>query len=212
MKKAIIGKKVGMTQVFLENGDCIPVTVILAGPCPVIAKKTVEKDGYSSLVLGFEAIPERKLNKAELGQFKKANLEPMRTLKEFKLDDAASAEVGKVYDVAQFATGDKVDVCGTTRGRGYTGVIQRWNQHRLMMTHGVRPVHREVGSMGANSDPSRVMKLKKMPGRYGHERVTIQNLQVVKVDLEKNVLLVKGAVPGPKGSLVTVVNSVKAKN
>lgn len=209
MKKAIIGKKVGMTQVFLENGDCLPVTVILAGPCPVVSKKTVEKDGYSSAVLGFETTTEKKLNKAQLGQFKKANLQPMRTLKEFKLDNAEALEVGTVLDVTQFASGDKVDVCGTTRGRGYTGVIQRWNQHRLKMTHGTGPVHREVGSMGANSDPSRVMKLKHMPGRYGHERVTIQNLQVVKVDLDKNVLLVKGAVPGPKGSLVTVVNSVK---
>lgn len=209
MKKAIIGKKVGMTQVFLENGDCLPVTVILAGPCPVVAKKTVEKDGYKSAVLGFEAVPERKLNKADLGQFKKANLEPMKTLKEFKLDGIDTLEVGAVLDVTQFNSGDKVDVCGTTRGRGFTGVIQRWNQARLRMTHGTGPVHREVGSMGANSDPSRVMKLKNMPGRYGHERVTIQNLQVVKVDKEKNVLLIKGAVPGPKGSLVTVINTVK---
>lgn len=209
MKKAIIGKKVGMTQVFMENGDCLPVTVILAGPCPVVAKKTAEKDGYVSAVLGFEAISEKKLNKANLGQFKKANLEPMKTLKEFKLDNTAALEVGTVLDVTQFVSGDKVDVCGTTRGRGFTGVIQRWNQARLRMTHGTGPVHREVGSMGANSDPSRVMKLKNMPGRYGHERVTIQNLQVVKVDKEKNVLLIKGAVPGPKGSLVTVINSVK---
>lgn len=209
MKKAIIGKKVGMTQVFMENGDCLPVTVVLAGPCPVVAKKTVEKDGYKSVVLGFEAIPERKLNKADLGQFKKANLAPMKTLKEFKLEGGDALEVGTVLDVTQFAVGDKVDVCGTTRGRGFTGVIQRWNAARLKMTHGTGPVHREVGSMGANSDPSRVMKLKKMPGRYGHEKVTIQNLKVVKVDKEKNVLLIKGAVPGPKGSLVTVINTVK---
>ncbi len=210
MKKAIIGKKVGMTQVFLENGQCIPVTVILAGPCAVIAKKTVERDGYSAAVLGFETLAEKKVNKAMMGQFKKANLAPMKTLKEFKLENINEVEVGANFDVNQFESGDKVDVCGTTRGRGFTGVIQRWNQSRVRMTHGSGPVHREVGSMGAGSDPSRVMKLKNLPGRYGHERVTIQNLSVVKVDAEKNVILVKGAVPGPKGSLVTVVDAVKA--
>ncbi len=208
MNKAIIGKKVGMTQVFMANGECIPVTVILAGPCPVVAKKTVERDGYASAVVGFEAIPERKLNKADLGQFKKANLAPMKTLKEFRMENLDTLEVGTVLDVAQFAEGDKVDVQGTTRGRGYTGVIQRWNQHRVRMTHGSGPVHRQVGSMGS-IDSARVFKLKNLPGRYGHEQVTIQNLKVVKVDLEKNVLLVKGAVPGPKGSLVTVMNAIK---
>ena len=210
MKKAIIGKKVGMTQVFMENGECIPVTVILAGPCAVVAKKTIARDGYSSAVVGFDAIPERKLNKAELGQFKKASLAPMKTLKEFRFDDVESMEVGATLDVTQFAIGDKVDVCGTTRGRGFTGVIQRWNQHRVRMTHGSGPVHRQVGSMGS-IDSARVFKLKNLPGRYGHERVTILNLSVVKIDLEKNVILVKGAVPGPKGSLVTVINAVKKK-
>lgn len=209
MKKAIIGKKVGMTQVFLDNGECVPVTVVLAGPCALVQKKTVEKDGYSSAVLGFEAIPERKLNGPTLGQFKKAGLEPMKTLKEFKLENVDELEVGATLDVTQFEVGNKVDVCGTTRGRGFTGVIQRWNQARLRMTHGTGPCHREVGSMGACASPARVLKLKNMPGRYGHERVTIQNLTVVKVDKDRNVLLIKGAVPGPKGSLVTVINAVK---
>lgn len=208
MKKAIIGRKVGMTQVFLENGECVPVTVILAGPCAVVAKKTVEKDGYSSAVVGFETVSEKKLNKARLGQFKKANLQPMKTVKEFKLENIDELKVGAVLDVTQFQNGDKVDVAGTTRGRGFTGVIQRWNQHRVRMTHGSGPVHRQVGSMGS-IDSARVFKLKNLPGRYGHERVTIQNLKVVKVDVERNVLLIKGAVPGPKGSLVTVVNAVK---
>ncbi|MFI3167266.1 MAG: 50S ribosomal protein L3 [Bacillota bacterium] len=210
MKKAIIGKKIGMTQIFTPDGTCIPVTVVLAGPCPVVNKKTKERDGYEAVQLGFEQIPARKLNKPELGQFTKANIEPMRTLKEFKLDNFAALNIGDVIDVTAFEEGEKVDVQGTTRGRGFTGVIQRWNQHRLKMTHGTGPVHREVGSMGACSTPSRVMKCKNMPGRYGHEKVTIQNLQVVKVDLEKNVLLIKGAIPGPKGSLVTVANAKKA--
>ncbi|MFI3164349.1 MAG: 50S ribosomal protein L3 [Bacillota bacterium] len=210
MKKAIIGKKIGMTQIFTPDGTCIPVTVVLAGPCPVVNKKTKERDGYEAVQLGFEQIPARKLNKPALGQFTKANLDPMRTLKEFKLDNFAELSIGDVIDVAAFEEGEKVDVCGTTRGRGFTGVIQRWNQHRLKMTHGTGPVHRQVGSMGACSTPSRVMKCKNMPGRYGHEKVTIQNLQVVKVDLEKNVLLIKGAIPGPKGSLVTVANAKKA--
>ncbi|MEG1804777.1 MAG: 50S ribosomal protein L3 [Clostridia bacterium] len=208
MKKAIIGKKVGMTQVFMADGECVPVTVILAGPCALVAKKTVEKDGYSSAVVGFDQVVEKKLNKARLGQFKKANLAPMKTVKEFKLDNIDKLEVGAVLDVTQFESGDKVDVAGTTRGRGFTGVIQRWNQHRVRMTHGSGPVHRQVGSMGS-IDSARVFKLKNLPGRYGHERVTIQNLKVVKVDVERNVLLIKGAVPGPKGSLVTVVSAVK---
>ncbi len=210
MNKAIIGRKVGMTQVFAADGKVIPVTVVEAGPCPVVQIKTVERDGYQAVKLGFDEVSEKRLSKPELGQFKKAGVKPQRVLKEFRVADVANYEVGKEVTCEAFAAGDKVDVVGTTRGRGFTGVIQRWNHHRLMSTHGVGPVHREVGSMGANSTPSRVFKLKKMPGQYGHERVTIQNLEVVRVDAARNAILIKGAVPGPKGSIVTLTDSVKA--
>ena len=210
MNKAIIGRKVGMTQLFAADGKVIPVTVVEAGPCPVVQIKTVERDGYEAVKLGFDETSEKRLTKPELGQFKKAGVKPQRVLKEFRVADVSSYEVGKEIACDVFAAGDKVDVAGTTRGRGYTGVIQRWNQHRLKMTHGVGPVHREVGSMGANSTPSRVFKAKNMPGQYGHERVTVQNLEVVRVDAARNAILVKGAVPGPKGSIVTLVDSVKA--
>ena len=209
MNKAIVGKKLGMTQVFSADGKVTPVTVVLAGPCPVVQIKTVERDGYSAVKVGFEQVKEKALNKPELGQFKKAGVAPCRHLKEFRLDSAAQYEVGKDITVEIFQDGDKVDVVGLTKGHGYSGVIKRWNQHRLMASHGVGPVHREVGSMGANSSPSRVFKNKRLPGQYGHEQVTIQNLEVVKVDVARNVLLIKGAIPGVKGSLVSIKSAVK---
>ncbi len=211
MNKAIIGRKVGMTQIFTPEGKVIPVTVVEAGPCPVVQIKTVEKDGYAALKLGFDETSEKRVNKPELGQFKKAGVKPQKVLKEFRLDELSGYEVGKDITVEQFKEGDKVDVVGTTKGHGFSGVIKRWNQRRLKETHGVGPVHREVGSMSANSTPSRVFKHKNMPGQYGHERVTVQNLEVVKVDAARNALLIKGAIPGPKGSIVTVSDSVKAK-
>lgn len=210
MNKAIIGRKLGMTQVFSADGKVIPVTVVEAGPCPVVQLKTVEKDGYQAVKLGFDEVKEGDLNKPELGQFKKAGVAPQKVLIEFRLQDVAAYEIGKTVTVDTFAAGDKVDVVGTTKGHGFSGVIKRWNQQRLKMTHGVGPVHREVGSMGANSTPSRVFKNKHMPGQYGHERVTVQNLEVVKVDTARNALLIKGAIPGPVGGIVTVSDSVKA--
>ncbi len=209
MNKAIIGKKLGMTQLFLDNGTMVPVTVVKAGPCTVVQKKTVERDGYSAVQLGFEEVAERKLNKPELGHLKKANTAALKHLKEFKLDNADALEVGATIDCTTFSAGDFVDVTGTTKGHGFSGVIKRWNQRRLKETHGVGPVHREVGSMGANSSPSRVMPGKHMPGQYGVEQVTILNLSVVKVDAEKGVLLIKGAIPGAKNSIVYVRNAVK---
>ena len=211
MNKAIIGRKVGMTQIFTPEGKVIPVTVVEAGPCPVVQIKTVEKDGYAALKLGFDETSEKKLNKPELGLFKKAGVKPQKVLKEFRLADLSSYEVGKEVTVDIFKNGDKVDVVGTSKGHGFSGVIKRWNHRRLKETHGVGPVHREVGSMSANSTPSRVFKQKKMPGQYGHERVTVQNLEVVRVDAARNALLIKGAVPGPKGSIVAVSDSVKSK-
>ncbi len=210
MNKAIIGKKLGMTQIFSTDGKVIPVTVIEAGPCPVVQIKTVERDGYSAVKMGFGKTAEKNINKPEAGQFKKAGVEPQKYLREFRLDDATKYEVGKEVTCEVFAAGDKVDVIGTTKGHGYTGVIKRWNQHRLKETHGVGPVHREVGSMGANSSPSRVFKNKHLAGQYGVERVTILNLEVVKVDAARNAILVKGAVPGPVGGVVSIRNSVKA--
>ncbi len=209
MNKAIIARKIGMTQVFSQDGKVIPVTVVEAGPCPVIQIKTPERDGYGAVKMGFSEVSEKRLNKPELGQFKKAGVKPHKYMKEFRLSDISGYEVGKTVTLDAFKEGDKVDVSGLTRGRGYTGVIQRWNQHRLKETHGVGPVHREVGSMGANSTPSRVFKNKNMPGHYGHEKVTIQNLEVVRVDAARSVLLIKGAIPGPKGSIVTVTDTVK---
>ena len=195
MNKAIIGRKLGMTQIFTPDGKVIPVTVIEAGPCPVVQVKTVERDGYSAVKLGFKKVAAKELNKPQLGQFKNG-VEPHKYLKEFRLENSESYSVG--------------DVIGTTKGHGFTGVIKRWNQHRLKETHGVGPVHREVGSMGSISDPSRVFKNKHLAGQYGHEQVTILNLEVVKVDAQRNAILVKGAVPGPKGGIVSVRNSVKA--
>ena len=209
MNKAIIGKKLGMTQVFMQDGTMVPVTVVQAGPCTVVQKKTVERDGYSAVQLGYEEVPERKLNKPEQGHLKKANAGSLKHLKEFQLDNADALEVGAKIECDVFAEGDFVDVTGMTKGRGFTGVIKRWNQGRLKETHGVGPVHREVGSMGANSTPSRVLPGKHMPGQYGVEQVTVLNLAVVKVVKERGVLLIKGAIPGAKNSVVYVRNAVK---
>jgi large subunit ribosomal protein L3 len=210
MKKGIIGKKIGMTQLFDEKGNVIPVTVIEAGPCVVAQKKTVEKDGYSSVQLGFEDVAERKLNKAEKGHFAKAGVANKKHLKEFRLDDAATMNVGDVVTADTFAAGERVDITGITKGHGYCGVIKRWNGAILRMTHGGGPVHRHIGSVGANSTPSRIYKNKKMPGHYGHETSTVLNLDVVRVDKEKNLIAVKGAVPGVKGGVVFIRNTVKA--
>ena len=207
MNKAIIGKKLGMTQVFLADGTMVPVTAIQAGPCTVTQVKTVERDGYEAVQVGFDEVAEKKLNKPELGHLKNSGA-TVKHLHEFKLENC-NLEVGAKIACDVFAEGDIVDVTGTTKGHGYTGVIKRWNQHRLKETHGVGPVHREVGSMGANSSPSRVMPGKHLAGQYGVEQVTILNLKVVKVDTEKGVLLVKGAVPGAKNSIVYVRNAVK---
>ena len=210
MNKAIIGRKLGMTQLFSADGKVIPVTVIEAGPCPVVQVKTLERDGYSAVKLGFSETDEKSLNKPQAGLFKKAGVPCQKVLKEFKLDGADAMTVGSVVTCDVFAAGDKIDVSGVTKGHGYTGVIKRWNNHRLKETHGVGPVHREVGSLGAISSPSRVFKNHHMPGQYGHEKVTVLNLEVVKVDKERNVILVKGAVPGPVKGIVTLRNTVKA--
>ncbi len=209
MIKAIIGRKAGMTQIFAADGKVIPVTVIEAGPCPVVQIKTVEKDGYAALKLGFDKTNEKALTRPQLGQFKKAGVEPCKVLREFRLADLSSYSVGGEVKADVFAAGDRVDVHGVTKGHGYSGVIKRWNQHRLKETHGVGPVHREPGSMGANSSPSRVFKNKRLAGQYGHENVTIQNLEVVRVDVERNCILIKGSVPGPDGSVVTINDTVK---
>ena len=209
MKKGIIGKKLGMTQIFDEKGNVIPVTLIEAGPCVVAQKKTVENDGYAAIQLAYEDAKEKHLTKAELGHFKKAGITPKKHLKEFRLDDTSAYEAGSVVTVETFAQGEKVDITGITKGHGYTGAIKRWNLHKLRMTHGVGPVHRQSGSMGV-IDPARIFKNKKMAGQWGNEQVTIQNLSVVKIDAEKNLIAVKGAVPGAKGGIVFVRDSVKA--
>ena len=210
MKKAILGKKIGMTQIFTEDGRLIPVSVIEAGPCRVVQKKTEEVDGYKAVQVGFENKKERKANKPEQGHIKKAGVPVMKYLKEFKLENAAELNVGDELTVAQFEAGELVDVTGTSKGHGYAGTIKRWGTHRGPMTHGSH-YHRGPGSLGACSDPSRVFKGKKMPGHYGVDKVTIQNLDLVKIDSERNLLLVKGSIPGPKGGLVVVRNAVKAE-
>ena len=210
MNKAIIGRKLGMTQLFSADGKVIPVTVIEAGPCPVVQVKTLERDGYSAVKLGFAEVAEKELNKPELGQFKKAGVKPHKVMKEFKLEGADAMTVGSVVTCDVFQAGDKIDVSGVSKGHGFTGVIKRWNQHRLKETHGVGPVHREPGSMGAISNPSRVFKGKNLPGHWGCESVTVLNLEIVKVDKERNAILVKGAVPGPIKGIVELRNSVKA--
>ena len=213
MKKAIVGKKIGMTQVFTDDGRLVPVTVVEAGPCKVVQKKTTESDGYEAVQVGFDTYAENRakklVNKPMAGHFKKADVAPTRYLREFRLDNVAELEVGSELTVAQFEAGEKIDVSGITKGHGYTGAIQRWNQHTGPMAHGSK-YHRGVGSMSANSDPSRVFKNKHMAGHYGVERVTIQNLEIVKVDAERNLLLIKGAVPGPNGGLLLVRNACKA--
>ena len=210
MKKCMIGKKLGMTQIFGEKGNVIPVTLIEAGPCAVVQKKTVETDGYNAIQIAFEDAKEKHLTKAELGHFKKAGVSPKKHLKEFRLDDVSAYEAGSVVTVDTFANGDKVDITGITKGRGFTGCVKRWGHSILRMTHGTGPVHRQCGSMGPISDPSRVYKNKKMAGQYGNEQVTILNLVAVKIDAEKNLIAVKGAVPGAKGGIVFIRDSVKA--
>ena len=209
MKKGIIGKKIGMTQIFDEKGNVIPVTVIQAGPCAVVQKKTAENDGYDAIQLGFVEAKEKHITKAEKGHFEKAGVSFKRHLKEFRLDDCSALNVGDVITADTFAAGDKVDVTGMTKGRGYTGAIKRWNLHLLGATHGIGPVHRQSGSMGV-IDPARIFKNKKMAGQYGNEQVTVQNLKVVKIDSEKNLIAVKGAIPGAKDGIVFIRDSVKA--
>ena len=207
--KAIIGKKVGMSQIFDENGHVIPVTVIEAGPCVVTQKKTAEKEGYAAVQLGFEDVAERKLTRGELGHLKKADVAPKKYLREFNLENAAELNVGDIVKADTFKAGDFVDITGTSKGHGYQGVIKRHGAHRLKETHGSGPVHRHAGSMGSNTDPSRIFKGKIGAGHMGVDQVTVQNLSVVKVDPELNMLVVCGAVPGPKGGLVTVKTTVK---
>jgi large subunit ribosomal protein L3 len=208
MKKAIVGKKLGMTQVFLKDGKMVPVTVIQAGPCSVIQKKTTEHDGYNAIQVGFAEIRERLVNKPLLGHFKKAGVAASRYIKELKLDDAASYEVGQVIKADMFAEGDKVDVSGVSRGKGFQGVIKRFNQSRGPMAHG-SGYHRGVGSMSANTYPGEVFKNKKLPGHMGNVKCTVENLEVVRVDAERNLMLIKGAIPGATGSMVVVRSTVK---
>ncbi len=209
MQKAILGKKIGMTQIFTEDGIVIPVTVIEAGPVTVVQKKTVETDGYNAIQVGYVDAKDKALTKPEKGHLAKAGVAGKRVLKEFRLEDDSAYNVGDEIKADVFAEGDKIDVTGISKGHGYAGTVKRWGTHRGPMTHG-SGYHRGVGSMGACSTPSRVMKNKRLPGHMGVEQVTVQNLDVVKVDAEKNIILVKGAVPGPKGGVVTIKNSVKA--
>ena len=212
MKKAIVGKKIGMTQIFTEDGRLVPVTVIEAGPCTVVQTKTVESDGYAAVKVGFGEMTEKRaaklLTKAVQGVYRHSGVAAKRVMREFRFDDCASYNVGDVLTVEQFAQGDKIDVTGTSKGHGYTGAIQRWNQHTGPMAHGSK-YHRGVGSLSANSDPSRVFKNKHMAGHYGVDRVTVQNLEVVSVDVERNLLLVKGAVPGANKGLLIIRDTVK---
>ena len=208
LQKAIIGKKVGMTQIFDESGKVIPVTVIEAGPCVVVQKKTTEKDGYNAVQLGFGDVKESKLTKPELGHLKKAEVSLKKYLKEFRVEKAAEMNVGDEIKADIFANGDKVDVTGISKGHGYTGVVKRWNAGRTPMTHGGGPVHRHAGSMGV-IDPARIFKGKIGAGHWGVEQVTVQNLEVVKVDAELNMIVVRGAIPGPKGGVVCIKNTVK---
>lgn len=210
MKKGLIGKKIGMTQIFDENGKSIPVTVVEAGPCVVTQKKTMENDGYEAIQVGFGDVKVNRVNKPMKGHFDKADAAPKKTLKEFRLEDISAVNVGDILKADTFAAGDVVDVKGTSKGHGTAGAIKRWNFSRLRMTHGTGPNHRHAGSLGACSSPSRVFKGKKMAGHYGHEAVTIQNLKVVKVDAENNLIAIKGAIPGPKGGIVVIADAVKA--
>lgn len=211
MKKGLIGKKIGMTQLFDENGKVIPVTVVEAGPCTVVQKKTVENDGYAAVQVGYGDVKITRVNKPEAGHFKKANVAPKKVLREFRLEDTDALNVGDVLKADVFAAGDRVDVVGTSKGKGTAGAIKRWNFSRLKESHGTGPVARHAGSLGACSDPSRVYKGKKLAGHLGAERVAIQNLDVVKVDVENNLIAVKGAIPGPKGGIVILADTVKSK-
>ena len=208
MKKAILGKKIGMTQMFRTDGTMIPVTVVEAGPCPVIQKKTEGTDGYDAVQVGFCEVREKLTNKPTMGRCAKAGVKPLRYFREFKLDDATSYEVGQVISCDMFVEGDKVDVSGRSKGKGFQGAIKRWNQARGRKTHGSHS-YRVAGSMGACSSPSRVFKNKHLPGHMGSVNITVQNLEVVRVDAERNLLLIKGAIPGAKGSVVSVRSSVK---
>lgn len=210
MKKGIIGKKIGMTQIFDESGKVIPVTVIEAGPCVVVQKKTAENDGYEAVQLGYGDVKVTRVNKPMKGHFDKADVACKKELKEFRLEDCASVNVGDILKDDTFAVGDMVDVSGTSKGKGFQGTIKRHNNSRLKETHGSGPVHRHAGSMGACSSPSRIFKGKGMPGQMGNEKVTVQNLEVVKIDAENNLIALKGAIPGPKGGIVSIVDSVKA--
>ena len=210
MQKAIIGKKIGMTQIFDANGKVIPVTVVEAGPCVVSQKKTVESDGYNAIQVGFGDLKAHRVNKPMKGHFAKGNVAPKRTLREFRLENTDAYNVGDLIKADIFAVGDKVDVTGTSKGKGYAGGIKRWGLHRLKETHGSGPVARHAGSNGSISDPSRVFKGKRLPGHMGAEQVTVQNLMVAKIDAENNLIAVKGAVPGPNGGIVVIRDSVKA--
>ncbi len=209
MQKGIIGKKIGMTQIFDANGKVVPVTVVEAGPCPVTQKKTLENDGYESVQLGFQDVKVERLTKPLKGHFAKADVAPKKVLKEFRLSDVSSVNVGDVIKADIFAVGDSVDVTGTGKGKGTAGAIKRWNFSRLKETHGTGPVARHAGSLGACSDPSRVYKGKKLAGHLGHEKVTVQNLSIVKIDVENNLIAIKGAIPGPKGSFVVIKDTCK---
>ncbi|MBQ7981380.1 MAG: 50S ribosomal protein L3 [Oscillospiraceae bacterium] len=210
MKKGIIGKKIGMTQIFDESGKVIPVTVVEAGPCVVVQKKTIENDGYEAVQLGFGEAKVSRINKPMKGHFDKADVACKKQLKEFRLEDCAAVNVGDVLKADTFAVGDMVDVSGTSKGKGFQGTVKRHNFSRLKETHGTGPVHRHAGSMGACSSPSRIFKGKGMPGQMGNEKVTVQNLEVVKIDVENNLIALKGAIPGPKGGIVSIIDSVKA--
>jgi len=210
MKKFIIGKKIGMTQVFDEIGNIVPVTVVEAGPCVVVQKKTIENDGYEALQVGYENVSDKKVNKPMKGHFAKADTALKKILKEFRAENCADYNVGDIIKADVFETGDAVDVSGISKGKGYQGVVKRFGMHTLKNTHGTGPVHRHAGSNGASSSPSRVMKGKKLPGHMGVEKVTIQNLSIVKIDAENNLIAIKGAIPGPKGGVVVITDSVKA--
>lgn len=210
MKKGLIGKKIGMTQIFDEAGNVIPVTVVEAGPCTVTQIKTVENDGYQAVQVGFGDVKVSRVNKPMKGHFDKADVAPKKTLKEFRLESIDGTEVGNILKADTFEVGEIVDVKGTSKGHGTAGAIKRWNFSRLRMTHGTGPNHRHAGSLGACSSPSRVFKGKKMAGHYGHETVTVQNLKIAKVDAENNLIAIKGAIPGPKGGIVVIADAVKA--
>jgi len=210
MKKGLIGKKIGMTQLFDENGKVIPVTVVEAGPCTVVQKKTIENDGYEAIQVGFGDVKVQRVNKPMAGHFKKADVAPKKVLKEFRLENTADVNVGDILKADIFAVGDRVDVVGTSKGKGTAGVIKRWNFSRLKESHGTGPVHRHGGSLGV-IDPARIFKGKKMAGHLGTEKVTVQNLDIVKVDVENNLIAIKGAIPGPKNGIVVIADTVKRK-